>query len=275
MKNLLYFILKNRRSLFFSITLGLGAVFSIEILKDYGTKAFLVVNSITILILIFEIYLDWHYATKVLRQIDMPSINAYNLAGHIINHITLPLLLYISLVGFVYFNIDDLIRLIIILIVTFVNTLLFINIRSYYEDDFNLDYSTRYIYDVIKLIVFFLAVNVILHLKLRLNIDVWVISILIYFLVLLLSFLIVYRQGQIGRQTFTYISITSFLIAVLFMILNIFEIFLIGTNVITFLLFYFDISILQHKLNRDLTFNILVEYILTLFLAIILFSGIS
>jgi len=275
MKESIQFIIKNRRSIFYALLTGLGQLFSIHLLKEKGINAFLISNAVTCLILCFEIYLNWRYATKVLRQIDMPDINVYNLWGHLLNHITLPILLFISFSGFIYFNKDDLVRLVALSLLIFINSILFINIRSYYEDKFRIETSTRYIYDIIKLFIFFFGVNLILHIQIILQLEVWVASISIALLVLLLGFLLIYRQSQVNIHTIYYIIISAFIIGVLFMLISFSPILTLGINIVIFLLFYFDISILQHKLDRSLTLEIFTEYLLTLILAFVIFAGIS
>lgn len=272
---LLKFVIKNKRSFFYAFLTGLGLVFALQLLKDYGPDKFLIAISITNFVLILEIYINWRYATKVLRQIDMPSINVYNLWGHLINHITLPILLFLSLSGFVYFNDDDLIRIIAICFLVFINLILFINIRSYYEDEFKVEEKTRFVYDLIKLIIFFFSVNLVLHMKMYWTLDIWIIALLICFLALGLGMLLVYRKGGQGLTTTLYVITSSFAIAVIFMLLDIFGLVLLGINIIVFLLFYFTLAILHHRLERTLTIEVFMEYLLVLVLALLLFLGIS
>jgi hypothetical protein len=256
---LLKFLSKNKRSIFYALFTGLGLTFALQILKDYGTEKFFYVILLTSLILVFEIYINWRYATKVLRQIDMPNINVYNLWGHLINHISLPLLLFFSLAGFVYFNDDDLVRIVAIFILTIVNLILFINIRSYYEDNFAIEEKTRYVYDLIKLIIFFFGVNLILHIRSFLG----------------LQGLLIYRKDGEGIAAILFTILAAFLISVIFMIFEFLGLLLLGTNVITFLLFYVALAVLHHRIERTLTAEIVGEYVLILILAFLLFWGIS
>lgn len=275
MRIILKFIYKNKHSIFYAFLTGFGLVFAIQLLKDYGLDKFLFTVIITSLILFLEIYLNWRFATKVLRQIDMPSVNVYNLWGHLLNHISLPLLLFYSLAGFIYFNSDDLIRLIAISFLVIINVTLFINVRSYYRDEFKVEESTRYIYDVIKLIVFFFCINLILHVKILLQVDLWISALGVCALVLILGFLVIYRTAQLGFDTIIYVICASFVISIFFMILNIFGFMLLGINVIIFLTFYMVLSILHHKMERTLTLGVFTEYFLILLLAFLLFSGIN
>ena len=266
---------KNKRSIFYAFLTGFGLIFAIQLLKDYGLDKFLLAVVITSLILFLEIYLNWRFATKVLRQIDMPSVNVYNLWGHLLNHISLPLLLFFSLAGFIYFNSDDLIRLIAISFLVIINATLFINVRSYYRDEFKVEEATRYIYDVIKLIIFFFCINLILHVKILFQVELWISALVVCSLVLILGFLVIYRRAQLGLDTIIYVICASFLISIFFMILDTFGFMLLGINVVIFLIFYMILSILHHKMERTLTLGIFTEYILILLLAFLLFSGIS
>lgn len=275
MKKNIKFLLENKRSIFYAFLTGLGLLASLQLLKDYGKEAFLVAICFTASILCFEIYINWRYATKVLRQIDMPNINVYNLWGHFLNHITLPLLLFFFIVGFVYFNEDDLIRIIVIFLLIFINIVLFINIGSYYRDEFRIEEKTRYIYDLIKLVIFFFGVNLILHAGQYWQLDTWVSAFLTCLLSLILGALLVYRKGAQSLFTFIYIVLSSFLIAVIFMVLSSGGFLLVGLNIVTFLCFYFSLAILHHKIERTLSLNVFFEYALILIFAFLLFLGIS
>ncbi len=273
MKKLFCFIYKRKRTIFHAIATGLGLLLSIHLLKDYGNEKFIITIVATSLILFLEIYLNWRFATKVLRQIDMPSINVYNLWGHLINHITLPLLLFYSVAGFIYFNSDDLVRIISILFLIVINLIFFINVRSYYSDKFKMEEKTRYIYDVIKLIIFFFSINLILHIRMIFQINSWIIGVFVCFISLILYILIIYRKIQVNINTITYVIVVSFVISVLYMILDITGYFFLGINIVIFLLFYIFLSILHHKLERTLTVKVFTEYLLILILALLLFGG--
>ncbi|MBN2016173.1 hypothetical protein JW766_05055 [Candidatus Dojkabacteria bacterium] len=275
MTQFISFLGKNKRSIFYAFSTGFGLTFALELLKDYGGDEFWMGVSLTSVVLILEIYLNWRFATRILRQIDLPSINTYNLWGHFLNHITLPLLLFFSLAGFIYFNSDDLVRLIAIIALVFINIILFINIRSYYQDEFKIDVSTRYIYDVIKLIISFFGINLILHVKVLLQLDLWLMACCVCFLLLILGGLLIYRKAQVNIYTIAYVIISSFLIAVVFMLLNVFGFILLGINVISFLLFYFSLSILHHRIERSLTLNVFLEYVMFFIIALLLFAGLS
>lgn len=268
-------IRNNRRSIFYSSLTGLGLILALHFLKEYGRDSFIIITLGTSLLLIFEVYLDWRYATRILRQIDMPTVNVYNLWGNLLNHITLPLFLYYSFAGFIYFNEDDLIRIVGIFILTIINIILFMNIRSYYRDEFIIEEKTHYIYSIIKLITFFFGVNLILHIMNFWVVDNWFYSLLVTLLSLILGLLLIYRKQDQSFGEFVYVLLSSFVIGVVFLVLNTINVVFLGINIIVFLCFYIALSTLIHRLERTLSREIFVEYILILILAIILFLGIS
>ena len=273
MKDFLLKIFRRKRSVFYSFILGLLLLFGLQVLKDYGSKGFLIVILVNCLILIFEIYLNWRYATRSLRQVDLPLGGVYNIWGHILNHLALPILLTLSISGFLFFNNDDLIRIISVLIYVFLILILLINIRSYYEDEFKTESVTRYIYEVIKLVIFFFSINIILHLEELLRLDAWIGTFLICVLIVTLGLLLIYRRNQIGFAQIAYLVLSSIVISVIYIFLDLSNIVLLGVNVIIFILFYFVMSILHNKIERTLTIGILVEYILISILALALFYG--
>ena len=78
MKKILTFFDENKRSIFYAISTGLGLAFSIQLLKEYGADRFLLAVIITSLVFVIQIYLNWRFAAKLFRQIDMPIFNVYN-----------------------------------------------------------------------------------------------------------------------------------------------------------------------------------------------------
>lgn len=268
-------ILIQKRSLLFAIAIMLGQLLALQMLKDYGGPKFLIVAVLTSCLICFEIYINWRIATKVLRQLDMPTVNVYNLWGHLLNHIVLPLGLFTSVTGFIYFNDDDFVRVCVIGINFFVNIVLLTNIHSYYNDDFMTEEKTHYIFDLVKLFNYFFVINLILHLKKYYNIDTWIIGLLVCFLSIGSGLLLAFRKGQQGLSIVTYMLITSFIISVLAMIIIVGNFVLIGVNVILFLLFYFVYAMLHHRLERTLTKQVFVEYCLTIVVALLILIGIS
>ncbi len=271
----LRFLNKNKRSFVHSTFIGLGCILALQLLKESGKNAFWGVIGGLVLLQLFELYLNWRYATKVLRQIDMPNVNVYNLWGHLLNHILLPILLIITFSGFIYFNDDDLVRIVAIALLSLLHTILFINIRSYYHDEFKSEESTRYVYDLLKLVIFFFGINLILHFQLLFSVGTTFISFSVSVFSLILGFLLIYRRNQVALKTLLYITVMAFFVGTSFMILSVWGIVLLGINLITFLVFYFGMSLLHNKLERTLTLETFLQYIIMLLLALSLFSGIS
>jgi len=275
MKSIIQFISKNKRSIFYSFVISIGIFFALSMYSEYGNKSYWRVIAIISIIFIFEIYLNWRFATKVLRQIDMPNINVYNLWGHLINHITLPLLLFYSFAGFLYFNQDEVVRYFSILLHFMINVILFVNIRSYYQDEFNIEEKTKYIYDLIKLIIFFLGVNLILHGVMLAEAQIWIGAFLLSLLALMLGLLLIYRKNQKEMLVIVYIIISTLLIGIVYILLFTLGFVLLGINLILFLLFYFILSFLHHKIERTLTPHVVLEYVLIFILALLLFHNLS
>ncbi|MDD3647352.1 MAG: hypothetical protein PHS44_02525 [Candidatus Dojkabacteria bacterium] len=268
-------IAANKRSIFYGVLVGLGLLFGLQILKDYGPKEYVYTICGIMLIVFFEIYLNWRYATRILRQVDLPTINVYSLWSHILNHIMLPVLLLLSVSGFIFFHRDDLVRVIVIVLVSIVFVTLFINIRSYYEDEFRVEEKTRYIYEIMKLVIFFFGLNLVISIEVFWGIDIWISAFLVSLLVIILGMLLIYRKNQFELVQIIYIVLSASIIAVLFLVLHNLEVLMLGINVIIFLVFYFLFSLLNHRLERTLTKEIFIEYGLILLFAFLLFSGIS
>lgn len=274
MKKAYFFLKKNFRSLFYALTISLGIELGIQILYDKGLKFYIYSNSLFFFVLIFEVYQSWRSSTKIFRQIDLPINSPYSLNSNIFKHLILPLLLFLSITLFEYFNTDQVIRFIAGFLSFIQFFLVFINIRSYYEDNFVTESSTNYIYGLIELSIFFFLSNAIMNFGIQFNIAKIFIAGLISILVLLEGVIQLFLSSISDILTLLYFLICSLIIFLTFLLLLNLGFAYLSINIIILLEFYISISLFIHKLNRSLTKDLIIEYTLILVIAFLILKNI-
>lgn len=267
---------KNRRGIFYGFVVSLGLVFLTQLLIATSVRHFMVGAFILYFIFIFEVSISWFYARKVLAQMEIPQVDIYSKYSQLTHHIILPSILYFSFLGIIYIYHLSLPKYFIFLIAFFTFTLLFVNIRAYYEDKFKLEEKTHYVYDIIKFIVFFLVANSILRLENFLNTPSFFTYLEIALLTLFLNSLILVRNKQINLWTISYIIFASIVLAVVTYILLSFTVFTILSTAIYLLLTNYILSaILHHKLEGTFSKEILLEYLTVLLLSLVILQGLT
>jgi len=270
-------ILNNKyiESIIFSLASAFGLLLSIEILNNYGEKLFLFINFIVCLVILIEIYINWRISVRVLKQLHMTIQNSYNVLGHFFNHLVTPLLFYLSSAYFIYFNEDPILNLVTIIILFFIFFVFFVNIKSYYKDDFKEELKTNYIYDALKLFIYFYSINIVLSFSQLNNFSIQIVGILIFLISFIIGIFITAKEIFFNFSAKLYFLFGSFFISIVFFVLSFFNFIELGINFILFLFFYFILSLFHHRTERTLTIEIIVQYILFFLLSLVLFWGIS
>lgn len=262
------FLKNNRRSIMYSIIIVLGLVFLFNLERS---NYFFLGALIIYLIVLFEMFYIWFVSKDKLRQLDLPLVTSYTKVKEFIHHIALPSLLFVAYVGFIYFNNDIPVRFPLIILALFSFTTLFINLKAFYLDKYQLEKNTYFIYDLIELQIYFGIVNIILNLVG----GAFLIIILITLFSFVLLFLNIYQFDEVNRYFLTVVSILS--------VINFFLItFLIGISVfnqlalsvLLFQIYYFLFAILRHKVEGTLNRDILIEYFGIFLLSLGFFYGI-
>lgn len=267
---------KNIRGLFYGFFISLGLIFLLQLLIDTGPKEFAVGSIILYFVFVFEIYTSWFFSRRVLTQMDIPQVDTYSKLGQFSHHILLPTILYISYLGLIFFYHLSLPKYLIFIIAFITFSMLFINIRAYYEDKFKLEERSHYIYDIIKFILFFQLTNVFLVGQQYLSLPNFVSYILISILGFFILTIVIIRQRQLHISTiFFNLVASSILGAATFLLSTLTNFSSLAISIYILLLFYIFSAILHHKLEGSLNKEILLEYFAVLLLSLIIFQGLS
>jgi len=257
------FITHHLRSLFYGLVMGLGIVFLQEIALVSTFNIFLIAVLVLAWVLVLELYTDYYLASRYLKQLDLPELTMYSRTTQLIYHALLPLLQYVSLIAFIYTNNQPKLVLIYFIFSFFLYSLLFINIRAYNLDKFKLEESTHFIYDLIKICLFFLLTAGIINLTNLFGFSFYVAGGLISCSSAMLTFLVLLRRKHITYYNLLHIILAG--IAIGYLSSSLLQ--LLGTKSLliafyTTLVFYIFNAILQHYIERTLKLSVMVEYIL-------------
>lgn len=253
------------------ITLAIYAAIQ-ELHKFNNNSQFYLFSAAILVIIISEIIINYIARSKTV-VLNMDFNDEINEISHLFNKVILPIALYIFLIGFGYYNLSSNI-LGIILIFTFVLFfILFVNIRSFFQDSLDLESKTHFVYDFFKFIIFFLGVDVIINFSegnaTKIFGGVLALSLTLHLLLLI-------RQKFVFAKHYIFGIIGSIIIAEGTSILvsfNKYNQLQISLCIIFF--FYLSLAIIQHAVNRTLNRSVLIEYGLVLLIAISILLGVS
>jgi hypothetical protein len=262
---------------FYAISLSLGAYIAIESLAKYNdTKNFIIFSFILLGIFLLEIFITWQRNVLVNNlRIDRDLIE-YNLV-YVSHKILLPILLYLSMVGYGYYNFH-LLRMKLILFLSFgINFFLFVNIRAFFEHKTKTEKSTDFVFDVIKFLIFSTMVDVLYNFSIQqlpfeYGKPFFVISVL--FLTVVLIELAVWRLSKHHFLSFYYSVATGVLNALLSLFFITFTNFNgLEFSILLTLCFYFYIAFFYHYVKQTLKYYIILEYIFVFLSIFAIFWG--
>ncbi len=257
------FLKRNGRQLFYAFVMALGLVFLQQLAVVSSLKIFVLGAALLALVLLLELYTNYFFAERLLKQLDLPGPESYSKSVQAVYHLLLPLLLYFSLVGFVYTNNRLDLGWLYFCWGFALFALLFINIRAYYEDKFKLEESTHLIYDLIKIFVYFSFTNAILNLAQAFGFSFFVIVGVIFAGASLLTLLVLIRRRHYSEQNLALIILAGLVLGYLTAVLL--GSFAGKTLLLAFystIVFYLFNAVLHHEIERTLNLSLVFEYLL-------------
>jgi hypothetical protein len=209
-----------------------------------------------------------YFSSKILTQYKLPPITDKDSLGNLLQHIFLPIALYISINSFIFFHKYLAFKYIFILISFYLFWLLFTNIRAYYEDKFVIEMKTHYVYDLISLISYFGIFDTILNFISYYGLNSVYIIVLTQVLVLLYYSLVIFRLKiyDIGKIVFP-ILFVNIGIVLLGQTLNIYP---IKISFISTIIYYFFIAYSNHHKENTKSMKVFEEYFVLGCIAIVL-----
>ncbi len=246
-----------------------------RLVREGNSSVFVIFSLLALFIFVSEVLIDYVYKNKRV-EINFDVNDEVNEASEILNKLLLPLLLFISVFGYTYFNFSGRFVLIIYGIIYFAFLLLFLNIKAFFELDVKTERSTNIVYDLIKFIIFYCFVDTIINMVNAGSIShiVYVILYLALFVILSYLFLIRYVKDFAVIKRYLWIQVLAAVVSLLI-------IFLIGNyspillSLSSFFVFYSSLAIIHHIVDNTLSKWVLFEYILVLIMALSVLIGIG
>lgn len=248
------------RAFVFAATLVLGAFLSVEHLINHREFNFLQVSLLMFVVFGIEVFTN--------RRIQVRPLVPANIRNDaLLHHLLLPILTYLSLVGFTYFNRQLEVRALFLAIGLIMFTLLFINVRAHYTQHTLISATTNYVYDLLKLLLFFLATNSFLNSTMAFG--HWLFLFFPLFVIGIMA-LIAFRYESLERTSLRFILAATILIIFITAAGLAVGLTVMLTSLLSFLGFYLSVAILHHLIHHDLTKNLLLEYLAVFGIAVVL-----
>jgi len=268
------FIKDYKRSIIFSI-LCFVSFFSLNEIQIEGRRdLFFSISALLSFLFLLLLYLDHVTNVKKYNQKEIFSLERSYYFQHILNHYLVPITLYLFTLVFIYLNTNFPLKIIIFFIVSVSLLICLVNVRSYFLNKLMIEHSTHSIYDGMKLIVFFLTSNALLHLYFNSTINIFVLLLLISLLTAIGIGLIFIRNNLFTKEVSITVILSSIIIALCaFLALRVLNFTLVQANLIMLTLFYFIVAIIHHRIERTLTRKIILNYLMFCLIVIALMYG--
>lgn len=266
----------NTKPFFYSLSLTLGIFVALQEIHEYkNPNRFFLFSLLILFIYLAEVFANWR-SNRTKIEINLDINDEVNELSHLFHKLVLPIALYLSLIGFGYYNIKS-ISLIALLIAVFLTFfILFINIRSFFEAKSRLESKTHYVYDLIKFIIFFCLINFLSNTSN--NNPQWlpVYALLSSGLSLILLILMMWRINKLKFYSFIYSFISSICVGIVFLIYHAERVVnSLQISLGLFFVFYLASAIIHHLIMKTLTKGVLLEYVLVIFIVIAITYGIA
>lgn len=261
---------------FYALTVVLGLQLALQQLDQGLYQNFVTIVVVISGIFLIELYSGWVFRGKRSSRFKkMGQAEQAKRVEEFTLHFIIPAGFFYLAAAFIGYNRQVSVRIAFLTGLFFILTLLFVNIRAFYQKQNTLEARTHYIYDVIKILMFFLATNVLFQ---RWNSGNEVIIPLVasssFALGLFILSSIRYRKFETRLAGLTLIGAL-----VLFMLLLIAVSFApfnpLRISAFAVLFYYIIWAFLHHLMHRSLSKTLALEYLVIAGIALILMLGLA
>jgi hypothetical protein len=224
------------------------------------------------LIIGYIIYWYHHRSKKI--HLNLIFDDDVNEVGMLLNKIITPFLLFFSTISYSHFNISKTSFGMILLGQFLIFWLYFINVKSFFSKEENREQSTDVVYDLFKLLIYFLLIDVLLNLVMQNEISFSVSIFLSFCLHITLSFLMIFRLKHIKSIYFGYSMVISCLLCAFYILVtNLLNLNIMLSSFMLLVMFYLLHGLLFRYIYKKLNKDTLIEFgsILLLVLTILFF----
>lgn len=268
-------LVEQRRAFFYSTAIAISLFLLLLLKTNQQELKFVIYSMFPLYILLFEFYSSRRKYLFEMGQLKLQSRNVSYLQtkGVLVHHLILPTILLAGTLGFIYFNASSLANLGLIALCYFCYFILFENFKFLYSNNFVYERKTHYIFDLIKLVSFFLFTNLLFHLY-DIGLSKIILLILLGITVLLFFMFEVLRREQANSTVMIFVGAsTTATIILTFVLMTFMNLNNIELSAITFSCYYLLGAILHHKLSGTFTTKVLTEYAImsTLLITVVFF----
>lgn len=275
-KNLKVYLLNNLSSVFYSVAIVIGIFIATQELYIFGNSSNFLIFSVAIFF-IYCVDIFTAYRSKSNRvELNLDINDDINELSQLFHKIILPIGLYLSIIGFSYFNYSNTLFFIVLLITFVIFYILLINTRAFLQHKLTAEHKTHYIYDIIKFLIFFLLINTISNLYRSIDTALLPVAILVLLICWFIFILMLWRIEKLRKKTIFYSGIAAMVLGVFFVILHLYTALNpIQTSLSIFFLFYIFNALIHHKLMGTLTKGVIGEYAIVVGLVLSITYGIT
>lgn len=268
------FIKEFNRPLLYGLLIFMGLFALNQILFDYGVNSFVKISIFFTAICLLLLFLDHQSHLKKYNQRELFLFEKEYYFKHLINHYLIPITLFVLTILFMFFNTNAVIKLLVISISSIAIVICLINLRSYFLNKLLIEAKTHTIYDGMKILIFYLFANVLLHIQIVLRINTFIILLLFFILTILGIVLMFIRREIFHKQVFLISIAGSSIISLTYILTHrVLNFNLLQTNVILLCFFYFLTALIHHRLERTLNKEIVFNYILFMSMTVLIIFG--
>ncbi|MBN1331276.1 hypothetical protein JW978_00110 [Candidatus Dojkabacteria bacterium] len=266
---------QNTKQLLFATIITLAITLIVNAKNSGNGNAIYPAILLSSVILVIQVFVIYKRASQKLKQLQIPAVNRYKDSLEIFYHFVLPIVFFIDLCLFIYFNTVYLLTPVLLIFCFIVFLVLFINIRAYFEDKFKIELSTHFIYFFIINFTLFSFCIAILSISYSYSLPI----ILVCILVAVFSSATLYfshlESARLDFRLLLLIALFGFVCGIISAIL--FHEFssILRTSFIVASLFYFLNSLITHKKEGTLEAAVVFEYLTVLALGFTVLFGIN
>ncbi len=247
------------RGLLYSLTTVVGLILAFSQLDLGNFTAFRVIVIVLFGVFGVEVWTSWRLRQLVHQQTKLQFGDVQPRMAELINHVLIPLNVFIWTLSFGYYNSQNLLRLATLITMFFILMLLFTNSRSYYQNRQELWLQTNFSYDLGKFYIFFAYTNSIINFFGGNVVPAPLLLGLGAFTLLFLTILRYKRVELMGllNSVIASLSITILLYIVVFLV----PINVLSLTLLSVILYYLAAAFVHHQMERDLSRAIILEYL--------------
>ncbi len=241
------------------LTIGMAALYSI--VHTSSPRYFFLAALALYLLLIFELYSTKYYSTSFDDQFHLESKEVKHRRSQWVHHFVMPTLLYLSITSFLFVNAQLDMFVLVILTSLLLFSILFVNIKAYYERKYKIEHNTANVYDVISITTLFMSTYSIL-VGVSITFANYVIAgLLIAAILLIMGYLTLSRYHLINNKSaFALFFLVGFYINLFLILLN-FQINVLSYTVITTFIYYYYTAIINHVVDKTISLKVFTEYL--------------